>query len=243
MPRFLTANDVLNRVVLEVGLDTSTDPYADQNTVFKQLRGLLDSAGQELVELYEWVGLRRAWEITTVADQNEYDLPDDFAYMVNQTGWDRTNDLPLGGPLTAQTWTYLQGRDLVNQTIYATFRLGENVLELFPDPPPVGLSLNFEYISRNWVREAGSDTLRDTVGAGNDTILYDPILIIKFLKAKHLEAKGFDSSSARLEFENMFTSRAGRDAGARILSAGGSNRGFPLIHPYRNTGDTGYGVS
>jgi hypothetical protein len=58
--------------------------------VFKQLRGLLDSAGQELVELYEWVGLRRAWEITTVADQNEYDLPDDFAYMVNQTGWDRT---------------------------------------------------------------------------------------------------------------------------------------------------------
>lgn len=242
MPRFLTANDILNRVVLEVGLEPSNDPYADQNTIFKQLRGLLDAAGQELVELYEWEVLRKPFQIITQANTSVYALPDDFAYMINQTGWDRTNDLPLGGPLTSQTWTYLQGRDLVNQTIYATFRLNGEQVEIFPDPPPVGVSLNFEYISRNWVRENATDLPRDRVENGSDYVLYDPILIVKFLKAKHLEAKGFDASSARLEFENMFGARAGRDAGARIMNAGQSNRGFPLIHPYRNTGDTGYGV-
>lgn len=243
MPRFITANDILRRVAVEAGLEPSNNPYSDPNTVYVQLKGLLDAAGQELVELYEWEVLRRAFTIVTVDATNEYDLPDDFAYMINQTGWDRSNHLPLGGPLTAQTWTYLQGRDLVNQTIYATFRLSGEKVQIFPDPPPPNLTLTFEYISRNWVREQGTDDPRDTVGAGSDFVLYDPILIVKFLKAKHLESKGFDASSARLEFENMFISRAGRDSGARILSAGGSNRGLPLIHPYRNTGDTGYGIS
>jgi hypothetical protein len=59
---------------------------------------------------------------------------------------------------------------------------------------------------------------------------------------KMLEAKGFDASAARLEFENMFDSRTGKDEGASILSAGRNSRGFPYLSPYGNTGDTGYGV-
>jgi hypothetical protein len=66
-------------------------------------------------------------------------------------------------------------------------------------------------------------------------------MIIKFLKAKFLEAKGFDASSARLEFENMFNSRTGKDEGAPILSASSNTRGFPYLSPYGNTSDTGFG--
>ena len=64
----------------------------------------------------------------------------------------------------------------------------------------------------------------------------------KFLKAKFLEAKGFDASSARLEFENMFLSRTGKDKGAPTLSASRSRNSLLLLNVWRNISDTGYGL-
>jgi hypothetical protein len=163
--------------------------------------------------------------------------------MIDQTGWDQTNRVAMGGPLSSQDWSYLEGRDLVSQSIYASFRLDSNKMELYPQPPPVGLDIRFEYMSRNWVAEAtNTDNRHDLVQTGSNLILYEPILIVKFLKVKMLEAKGLDASSARLEFENMFDARTGQDEGASILSASMNQRGFPYLHPFYSTGDTGYGV-
>lgn len=242
MARQETANTIINRVALEVGLLPSNDPYADTDESFLQLRGLLDAAGQELVEYHPWQVLNQVYSFTTVAatDTGTYALPDDFSYMIDQTGWDQTNRVAIGGPLSPQDWSYLDGRDLVSQSIYASFRINDNELDLYPQPPPDGLLIRFEYISRNWV-EAADTTRKDTATVGNDTILYEPILIVKFLKAKFLEAKGFDPSTARLEFENMMNSRTGKDTGAAILNAGRNGRGFPYLSPYRNVSDTGFG--
>jgi len=249
MPRFSTANDIINRAALEVGLLPISDAVASTDETFIQLQGLLDSAGQELVDLHEWQAIRGVFELTTAAgDSGTYDLPEDFSYMIDQTGWDHTNRVAMGGPLSAQGWSYLAGRDLVSQSIYASFRLVDNKFDLFPQPPPDNLKIRFEYISRNWVQEQGhvpaageAQGSRDIIGTGSDVILYEPILIIKMLKAKFLEAKGFDASSARLEFENMFNSRTGKDEGAPILSASRSGAAYPFLDSYYNTGDTGYG--
>ena len=245
MARFSTANDIINRTALEVGLLTSTDAVADTDETFIQLRGLLTSCGQELVELHPWQGLMKKYKVVTTAlDTGTYDLPDDFSYMIDQTGWEHSNRVAMGGPLSAQDWSYLEGRDLISQSIYASFRLVDNKFDIYPqNPVPAGLDINFQYISRNWVKEQGQASgNRDTIGTGSDIILYEPILMIKMLKAKFLEAKGFDASSARLEFENMFLSRTGKDEGAPILSASNTSRGFPYLHPYYNTGDTGFGL-
>jgi len=213
----------------------------DEN--FIQLTGLLTSAGQELVELHPWQILVKEFALTTTdLDTGTYDLPDDFCYMIDQTGWDRTNRVAIGGPLSPQQWTYLKGRDLVSQTIYASFRLVDNKFDLFPQPPPVGLQVSFEYISRNWVL-LSDQSYADEIQNGTDTALFEPILIVKFLKAKFLEAKGFDSTAARAELQSMFDSRTGKDTGAPILSASGTGRGFPYLSPFYNTGDTGYGIS
>lgn len=243
MPRYSTATDILNRTALEVGLVPVTDPVSDPDEAFVQLTGLLSSAGQEMVELHPWQILTNVFEFTTApSDSGTYDLPEDFSYMIDQTGWDQTNRVAVGGPLSAQDWSYLVGRDLVSQSIYASFRLVDGKFDLFPQPPPQGLKIRFEYIGRNWVTEAGQDNPnQDTIKKGSDIVNYEPILIIKFLKCKFLEAKGFDPSSARMEFETMFLSRTGKDEGAPILSASSSMRGFPYLHPYYNTGDTGYG--
>jgi hypothetical protein len=242
MARFSTANDIINRAALEVGLVPSNDAAADPDESFIQLTGLLTSAGQEMVELHPWQILRGVYEFITLdTDTGTYDLPEDFSYMIDQTGWDKTNRVAIGGPLSAQDWSYLDGRDLVSQSIYASFRLVDGKFDLYPQPPPEGLQVRFEYISRNWVREATTENPIDYISTGSDIVAYEPILIIKYLKVKFLEAKGFDATAARLEFETMFLSRTGKDEGAPILSASSSQRGFPYLHPYYNTGDTGYG--
>ena len=244
MARFESANTILNRTALEVGLLTVTDPVSSTDEAYRQLRGLLDGAGQEMVELHPWQVLTDVFEFTTSVppDTGTYDLPEDFAYMIDQTGWDKSNRVAIGGPLSAQDWSYLDGRDLVSQSIYASFRLVDNKFDLYPQPPPDGLQIRFEYIKRNWVVEADKTTFRDTIGQGSDIVLYEPILIIKFLKVKFLQAKGMDALPAINEFERMMDSRTGKDTGASILSASNNSRGFPYLHPYYNTGDTGYGA-
>jgi hypothetical protein len=241
MARFLTANDIINRAAIEVGLLPASDPVASGDDLFVQLTGLLNSAGQEFVEMNDWQALTNAYEVTTVEDDTGvYDLPDDFSYMIDQTGWDRTNRVPIGGPLSPQDWSYLDGRDLVSSTIYASFRLVDNKFDLFPQPPPIGLEVRFEYISRDWVREnTSTGAPKDTVTIGSDVVLYEPTLIIKFLKVKFLDAKGFDSTAARLEFDTLFSSRVGKDVGASILSASGGGRGLHLIDG-SNAPDSGY---
>ena len=243
MPRIATATDTINDTALEVGLTPVLDPVASIDESFQQLTGLLSSAGRELVVLNDWQLLRGVYEFTT-SDQDTgiYDLPADFSHMIDQTGWDKSNRVSIGGPLSAQDWSYLDGRDLISQSIYASLRLTEGKLYLYPqDPVPDALDIRFEYQKRNWVIEQGTGTAKDRVTAGTDLIQYDPILIIKFLKCKFLEAKGFDASSARLEFDNMFLAITGHDTGAAILSASNNSRGFPYLSPYYNTSNTNYG--
>ena len=240
---FDIATDILNSVAAEVGVSPVTDPYTDPNQVFQQLKNLINSAGRELLRYYAWEILVKEHQITTLdTDSGDYPLPDDFSYMIDQTGWERQENVPLWGPLSAQDWTYLLGRDLVSHTIYASFRISQGLFRIFPQPPPNDLDINFEYINRNWV-EAGDapDTFKSKTTIGSDIVLYDPILIVKFLKAKYLEAKGFDSTAARNDFALEFDAITGQEKGAPILNAAILGREFPYLEPYRNLPDTGYG--
>lgn len=246
MSRYLPVDTIINRAALEVGLLPSPTPTNDQDEAFIQLVGLLTGAGQELCELHPWQVLVRRYEINTNpandGTSGSYDLPDDFNYMIDQTGWDRKNRVAIGGPLSAQDWTYLAGRDLVSQTIYASFRQVDGKIDIYPQPAPEDMLITFEYISRNWLMEQGQTIPnRDDIGAGSDLCVLDPQLTIKFLKLKFLQAKGFDTSAAGLEFDTMLNSRIGKSEGAPVLSASNSTRGFPYLTPYGNTGDTGYG--
>jgi hypothetical protein len=244
MARFDTANAIINRAAVELGLVRDADPVASSDASFISLTELLNAAGQELVEAHEWNSLVKSHQIVTQdTDTGQYDLPEDFSYMIDQTGWEHSNRSPLAGPLSAQDWTYLAGRDLVSTTIYASFRQFDTKFNIYPqDPVPAGLDINFEYISRFWVLETTSPEVRkDLVTVGSDIVLYEPILVIKLLKVKFLEAKGFDSSAAANDFVRVFGSRTGKDTGAPILSAGRGTRGFPYLDPYSNTADSHYG--
>jgi len=239
-----SANDILNRVAAEVGLDTVPDPYGSAQQEFKQMRFLLDIAGEELSQLYQWEFLNKEHQITTLdTDSGDYDLPDDFLYMINQTGWERAENVPLYGPLSAQDWTYLIGRDLVSQTIYASFRLKQDKFSIFPQPPPNGLDINFEYISSCWVIDSTNpDNCIDKVKVGADTPMFDRTLISRYLKVKFLEAKGLDTIKAQSDLNQMFSLLNSHDKGSEILQAGAGSRSYPYLNGISSVGDSGYGL-
>lgn len=239
----ILVNELLNRVAAEVGLTPVADPWADASQHFLQMRYMLQTAGEELTLAHQWEWQVASHKILTAQlDTGNYPLPADFLQMIDQTGWERSENVPLFGPLSAQDWTYLLGRDLVSYTIYASFRIKEGQFSIFPQPPPAGLDINFEYQSKNWVSDGQpTPTLSDTVTSGSETILFDKTLVSRYLKVKWLESKGFDTTKPQDDFNLIFNSVAGKDKGAEILSAGRNSRSFPYLDSRYNTPDTGYG--
>lgn len=238
------AANVINRAAVEMGFTPQADPYAGTDEVFTQLTYLLNTAGEELALAYPWEFLNKSHQFTTAdTDTGDYDLPADFGYMLNQTGWEHTNRVPLAGPLSAQSWTYLNGRKLASQTIYASFRIREGLFSIFPQPPPNGLDINYEYQSKNWVidNSSGSPVYTDAAVRPSDTVLMDKVLISRFLKVKFMEAKGLESSKAQDDFVQYLATITNKEKGAAIISAGGGRRGFPYLDGYRNLPDTNYG--
>jgi hypothetical protein len=237
----LTVNEVLSRVANSVGLDTDANPYGSLQKHYVQLRGLLQDAGDELTQLYPWEVLHREVNFTTTAGGNPYALPSDFDRMIPGTHWDRANDLPVGGPLNAQDWQYLQGRDLVSSTIYASFRQKENELYIFPDD--AGFEIYYEYISTSWIQDGSVPTeYRSEIDSGGDIILFDSALIRNYLRAKFYQAKGFDGPSPERVASMFFHRRTAQDTPGPILNAGGARMDFPYLDGFRSTPDTGYGT-
>lgn len=236
----IIASEILNRVAAEVGVSPVTDPFASQDPFFIKLQYLLQTAGEELMQAYPWNALQKSHQITTVATTGDYDMPADFGYIINQTEWDHTNRVPMGGPLSPQEWTYLKGRNLASNTLYASFRIAEGKFKVFPDPPTAGLDLNFEYISKDWVYDIDIDAEKDGVTKGNDRPLFDKTLITRFVKLKWLESGGFDTTKAQADFNQIFNFLTGTDKGAPVLDAGLNCSGIPLLNSW-NTPDTGFG--
>lgn len=238
----ITAIEILNRAAAEVGLQPVNDPYSAQDPVFQQMQFLLNTAGEELMQAYPWEFLVREHQFFTEEGVSSYPLPDDFGYMLNQTGWEQSENIPLGGPLSAQDWTYLKGRNLSQNTLYASFRIREGEMLIYPDPPPIGLDINYEYITINWaLGGTPTETPQDKIIIGSDTPLYDKTLITRYLKLKYLEAAGFDTTKAQDDFAQTFSFLTGFDKGAGIISAGRNHRLYPYLSVL-NLPDHGFGL-
>jgi hypothetical protein len=74
-----------------------------------------------------------------------------------------------------------------------------------------------EYIRSTWV-EYATDTYRSTVQADADVPVFDPWLLVKFVKLKFFEAKGLNTEAVKSDFLLTLTSTTGKDKGAPILS-------------------------
>lgn len=244
VPPWDTVNSIIRQAGIEVGLTEVTDPWNATDENWRQLRQLLTSAGRDLVHQRDWTHLRKEATFTTVAGQSQYALEPDFHNMIDQTWWNRTNRLPVWGPVSAQEWQYLKAR-IVNVAFNVLMRPMNREIVLWPETnTPGGFTIAYEYKSAYWISTAGTpDTsTADHPSAGTDYVWFDPLLMIRKLKLDFLKAKKFDTTSEQQDYDQTLARVKAQDAPSPILSATGGSDGLrnPLIDQ-RNIPITGFG--
>ena len=242
---FVSAGEIINDAAIELGLigGNITDPYSssDQNIVL--LCRLLKKCGRELARQHQWTWMQRTCEFTSVQNQSTYPLPSDFRMMLNQTGWNRTNRLPLGGPMSPQEWEFLKAR-LAGVVFTVLFRPLNQTIVLYPDiNTPGGYDIAFEYQSNAWASPAGgSGPTQTNALLYTDIVYFDPNLAMLRLKAAFLEAKGFESGAAQNEYMLALEQAMGDDSASPILRMDGRPHLVDkLLDSPSNTPITGFG--
>jgi hypothetical protein len=249
MARFQTISDLINRAAVSVGLNAVSDPFASADPAIIQLRTLASECGQDLVSRANWQQLERSQSFTTqLGDTGLYDLPADFSRMLDQTGWQQgapASAYPLLGPASPAWWSYLQASQVTNVTIYAWVRVAAGQLQLWPQPPPVGVPIAYKYISRYWVLDGtsppGAPVYKESVTQNSDTPLFEPILFLKKLKLAFLQAKGFDTNKAQDEYIEALDFWSGNDKPSPVLARNQRQMSPRLLDCNTNVSETGYG--
>jgi hypothetical protein len=243
--RYMTAGDIISQVGVDVGLPVTVDPFQSQDAQYQRLITQLNLSGNALLTLYPWARITQTGTIVTQPGVGEYDLPLDFSSMIPSTTWRKDqNFVPGYGTVSAQTWEYLVNVPIVG-TINVIYRERYGKITVLPKPTQ-SFSFTYEYISRGWVQNVPGESpvLRDNVIQASDLVLFDPLLISRYLKMRWLKSTGFDASDATDEFNLLLDNRSSTDTSKPKLSAAGvlAPLGAPLIS-IANIPQTGYGSS
>jgi len=216
--QYWSAFNIVKQVAGELGLPIPTSLFATPDIITSQLTALLNSAGNELLLYYPWEQFAVPLSFNTVANQSDYPLPDDLSYFTDQTQWDNTNHWPLAGPKSAQEWAFLKG-SLVAPLPRIRYRIAGDVIKFFPTPGPSSSNITMEYISKYWCYPAGNPGAPAAlVTSDGDIVEYNPWLMVKFVKFKFYELKGFTTTGVQADFMRVFNSLTGKDTGAEKLN-------------------------
>jgi hypothetical protein len=236
----MTAGDIVTNVGIEVGLPKVSDPFISTDPQYIRMIVLLNTAGNELLDMYPWCRLQNRFSFTTIGGQLDYPLPLDYNAMLDQTMWKKGGLYP-GFPISIQSWQYLANVQAAI-TIQVIFMERDGLVSVAPGTQ-ADLAINFMYESRGWVY-TGDQAYADNCKTSADVVLHDPTLITRYLKMKFLEAVGFDTQKATDDFNLVLENRQSKDRSAPILNTGRPG----AIGPYRlidgfNAPQTGFGGS
>lgn len=207
---------------------------------------LLSQAKAALLSLgraYNWLELVTEYTFSTVASQEDYDLPSDFLHLENQTLWDRSNFERMRGPLSPQQWQEYKSSVLASTvTTWKKFRIrnvsGSTKFSIHPTPDAVE-SLVFEYISKNFCETSGG-TGRATWTNDTDVGVVDEYLLTLGAKWRMMRRLGMSYDEERLEYDEELQKAIARNGGSSVLSLD-EGPYYHLLDPIRNIPDTGYG--
>jgi len=212
-----TALWVIQQAEMELGLPVSPVMAGSNEATATQLQALLNSAGYELSSNYQWEELNRDYIFDTVDGQDSYDLPDDYNYFIDSTGWDRSNRWPLLGPVSQQEWQAVVAWK-VKAVLRTYYKVQNKQITFFPAITSIR-QMALSYASKNWVTSGIAPFApKDMIDQDGDLMVLNPWLMVKLLKVKMWGAKGFDTSMLAMEFTTMWNSLTAKSKGNRVLS-------------------------
>lgn len=235
-----TTSQIVSDAAVELGLVSAdiSNPFASTDPNILQMNRLLTSLGRSLALEFTWSQLVKEYTFSTVNGTSTYALPTDFNMMLDQSGWNRTTQFPLGGPVSGQAWQYLKSQN-ASSALTAQFRKNLGVMAIYPTPTSAQ-TIAYEYVSSFWVKPAAQSTpTTDRTTVSTDVLYFDPLLLVCGLKLAYKRAKGFDSQAATIDFEKRLEQAKNQDP-APVLSL---NSGYYSTHllDANNIPTTGFG--
>lgn len=183
-----------------------------------QIRALLEEGCDALAGRGPWEGLTNEASWSTTATENQGAITtlasNGYKYLLPQTLWDRTEKLPLLGPLDSQDWQSLKA--IVVTGPRYSFRLRQGSFLVTP-APPAGHTWVFEYVSENWILQANGTTYLKAFAADTDTILLPRIIVNADLRWRWKKEKGLSYAEDFNAAERLIVDALGRDGGKPVL--------------------------
>lgn len=183
-----------------------------------QMLRLLEEEGNDLSQRGPWEGLINEASLTTAATVSQGAMTtiasNGFRYILNDTIWDRTNRLPIAGPLDAPSW---QGEKALGITgPRYRYRIRGGLLIVSPTPT-AGYSWYFEYVTKNWISNAAGNAYKQYFTVDSDLILIPEELVLMGLRWRWKKEKGLDYADDFNTYEMQVKNALGRDGGKAVL--------------------------
>jgi hypothetical protein len=197
---------IVQAVAVKFGIPSPGAAASSTDQNIQQLVAFVNEDGQELGARNSWQILRNEATFATVGTESQGSLTTicgpDFAFIVNETFWNRSQRRPIFGPKTPAEWQQLKAQLMQGPYIQFIVR-GNNIL--FLPIPPVGQNCYFEWCTKYWCTDSTGVTGRTAMTTDTDIAKLDERLLTlgamwRFKKSKKLDWEGdFDKYEAAVE--------------------------------------------
>lgn len=201
------------------------------DTQVVQIRALLEKEGIALRKRHAWEGVTKEATHTSLAAEDQGAMTtiaaSGFDYIVNQTIWDRTDKLPICGPMSSQEWQAVKA--LAPTGPKYSFRIRGGKLLINPTPT-AGHAWAFEYVSKFWIAaSAGTTPTKTLFTLDTDTVSLPDEIVALGLEWRWKHAKGLEYAEDFRDYEAMVKDAMGRDGGKAVLNMAGGRSARPGI--------------
>jgi len=213
----LTALQLVQTAAGRMSITVPTALFSSTDQQVIQLRNLLNEEGIALTRdpQVAWTCLMREKTFLTTATEAQTNaIPADFSWYLNDTMWNRTQMVKVGGPASPEEWQMLKSLAILSLPA-AVFRFRDEDLLMYPTQA-ADQTCAYEYSTTYWV--AGDKTY---MTADADTTPLDDEVMILGIMWRFLQAKGLDYAEPFRNYELAKQNKIGRDGGKRKIYLGG----------------------
>ena len=209
---------LIQRMCERVNVPSPSTVLGSSDDQVKQLKALLEEEGNDLASRGSWEALTQEASHTTLAAEDQGTISsiasNGFRYVKNQTIWDRTDMLPITGPMDGSEWQSMKARVNTGPRYQYRIRGGK----LLVNPAPVaGHDWRFEYISKYWIIGVDGTSYRNYFTLDTDELLLPEELLLMGLRWRWLREQGLDYAELFRTYEAQVKDALGRDGSKPIL--------------------------
>lgn len=221
----LSLLDLITVFCERTGLRVPTTVMGSTDAQIVQARALLEEEGHDLSSRGLWSGLIQETSFPTTAAEDQGSLDDlasnGFRMIVQDTIWDRSNQLPICGPMSPQEH---QARlSLAATGPRYRFRIRGGKLLVNP-VPTAGLTWYFEYVTEHWILDASSGDGKRYFTADTDVPTLPSSLLLLGLRWRWKAAKGLEYAELQRTYEIQVKDALARDGSKHDLEMGKPTR-------------------